>query len=130
MKDLESPLSAYNIKTNSKIMMMGTQGDPMSPRNESLKGPSFVVEGQLVELKMLKDDLDKAFLPILKKLKTAISKADPSSIKIHQMAAEMLLQTILKVDSFQNPEVRDERKLIVNYIQDRMKEIDNILKKI
>ena len=71
MKDLNAPLSSYNLKKNSRLMMLG-DFNPHPMESEQLAKPSVEV-GLLQKLKDYKN-LASAIIPKVKKLERAVDE--------------------------------------------------------
>lgn len=123
MKDLNAPLSMYNLRQNSRVMMIGDFSE-----TEQLTKPSIEV-GLLQKLKEYKN-LASTIIPKVKQLELAIDEgAITKEIDyLSKEISEHLLQLLLKVDGVVSDVeiVRQERKDVVKYINKYLDQVDSL----
>jgi hypothetical protein len=121
MKDLNSTLASYNIKNNTRIMMLGDiplSKDPNQDQLDTLSGYRKTVEDEI--------------LPKMEQLKQALDGQVQMAVKeidyLQKAISETLLQLLLKVDNIQSDAevVRAERKDTVKFINQYLDMVDNL----
>lgn len=131
MKDNAAPLSAYKLRENSLVSVIG--GDTSPPTAEPARPTEQgILKSIRAEVGSVQKSLEPDVETFLDDLSPEKSKAVVELEPEHRRLAEMLLQSLLRLDAVIPDsgwdEARRERKQAVKVVQDLLDKLDNAWK--
>jgi len=137
MKDNNAPLSAFNLKPNATIQLIGSAAPPPSARPQPPVKEVPINQAAMVKIIQAEiDSIHRELLPSLTTFEVSLNASEgPSQESLKQeytRLGELLLQTLLRLDSFTPEgdweEARKARKAAVKEIQELLTRIDTAWK--
>ncbi|KAG6880201.1 hypothetical protein C0992_003865 [Termitomyces sp. T32_za158] len=117
MKDDNAPISAYHLSPHATIVLVGAADNPFTHTSPSEHSVLSAIQRELASVR---DSLQPSLQAFL------LAPSDP---KEHSRLAELLLQSLLRLDGIAAEpswqQARDQRKDAVREVQDMLDRLDN-----
>ncbi|TFK54121.1 hypothetical protein OE88DRAFT_1624912 [Heliocybe sulcata] len=134
MKDDNAPISAYSIRPNSTIALIGGESLSEPPKSKSSKAEPRTEQSTLAQIRAERQGVEDGLAKEVDAFVTTLppSKPDQAQVKTlqptHARLSELLLQSLLRLDAINAEggweEARKERKEAVREVQKVLDRLD------
>jgi len=134
MKDDTAPISAYSIRPNSTIALIGGESLPTPPKSKSAKSEPRTEQSTLAQIHAERQGVQDGLAKEVDAFVTSLPPSTPDQEQVktlqptHARLSELLLQTLLRLDAINAEggweEARKERKEAVREVQKVLDRLD------